>query len=69
MKKASFLVMRGIPGIAAKDEIVQVHDNGILVGRWLPLSKYNQLMEHRHALRVPSGSGYSPLTRAPRRSQ
>jgi hypothetical protein len=67
MKKASFLVTDGIPGIAAKDEIVQVHDNGILIGRWLPISKYPKLMQSRHSLRVPSKGGYSPLTRPPRR--
>ena len=37
MKKTSFLVTDGIPGIAAKDEIIRVNDNGILIGRWLPL--------------------------------
>ena len=33
MKKTSFLVTGGIPGIAAKDEIIRVNDHGILIGR------------------------------------
>jgi hypothetical protein len=67
MKKASFLVTESIPGIAAKDEIVQVHDNGILVGRWLPISEYPKLMKNRRSLRAPTEKGYSPQTRPPRR--
>jgi len=53
MKKASFLVTKSIPGIAAKGEIIRVSENGILVGRWLSISKYPQLMESRHSLRPP----------------
>ncbi len=67
MKKASFLVTESIPGIAAKGEIIKVSDDGILIGRWLSLSKYPQLMKNRRSLRAPSGSQYSPPTRSPRR--
>ena len=63
MKKTSFLVTEGIPGIAAKDEILRVNDHGILIGRWLPLAKYPQLVESRHLLRVFSQSQYAPPTR------
>ncbi len=63
MKKASFLVKRGIPGIAAKDEIIRVNDHGILIGRWLPLDKYPDLVESRHLLRVFAQKQYSPPTR------
>ena len=66
MKKASFLVTESIPGIAAKGEIIRVSDDGILLGRWLSLSKYPQLMKNRDSLRAPSGSQYSPPTRSPR---
>ena len=67
MKKASFLVTRGIPGIAAKDEIIKVNDHGILIGRWLPISQYPQLMKSRHLISDFSASQYSPPTRPPRR--
>jgi hypothetical protein len=67
MKKESFFVTRGIPGIAAKGEIIKMDDNGILVGRWLPISKCPQLMNSRDRLRVLSTSSYSPETRPPRR--
>ena len=67
MKKGSFLVTDGIPGVAAKGEIIRVDDHGILIGRWLPLSKYPKLMNNRHLLRVPSKDPYSPPTRPPRR--
>ncbi len=66
MKKASYLVTGSIPGIAAKGEIIKVCDEGILVGRWLSISKYPKLMENRDSLRPPSGSQYSPPTRSPR---
>ena len=66
MKKASFLVTRGIPGIAAKDEIIRVNDHGILIGRWLPISKYPQLIKSRHLLSDFSASRYYPPTRPPR---
>ena len=67
MKKASFLVTNGIPGIAAKGEIVKVSDDGILVARWLPMSKYPKLMASRDSLRPPSKGQHSPPTRSPRR--
>ena len=67
MQKASFLVTDGIPGIAAEGEIIKVSEDGILIGRWLSISKYPQLMESRHSLRPTSGSQYSPPTRSPRR--
>ena len=51
MKKASFLVTNGIPGIAAKGEIIKVSDDGILVARWLPMSKYPKIMASRDSLR------------------
>ena len=57
MKKASFLVTNGIPGIAAKGEIVKVSDDGILVARWLPMSKYPKLMASRDSLRSASSCG------------
>ena len=67
MKKASYLVTDSIPGIAAKGEIIKVCDDGILIGRWLSISQYPRLMESRDSLRSPSGSQYSPPTRASRR--
>lgn len=67
MKKGSFFVKDGIPGIAAKGEIIKMDDNGILVGRWLPMSKYPQLMNNRHRLRALAPGSYSPETRPPRR--
>ena len=52
MKKESYLATHGIPGIAAKGEIIKVTEEGILVGRWLPMSKYPQLMKNRQSLRA-----------------
>ena len=69
MKKASYLVTDGIPGVAAKGEIIKVSDDGILIGRWLPMSKYPQLMKNRQFLRAPSTNPHSPPTRPPRRSR
>ncbi len=63
MKKTSFLVTGGIPGIAAKDEFIKVNDHGILIGRWLPLSKYPLLVESCHLLRVFTQSHYAPPVR------
>ena len=63
MKNAAFLVTDGIPGIAAKDEIIRVNDNGILIGRWLPIAKYPQLVGNRHLLRVFAQSQYFPPAR------
>ena len=57
MKNASFLVTEGIPGVATKGEIIKVSDGGILIGRWLSISKYPKLMESRDSLRPPSSSG------------
>ena len=57
MKKASFLVTDGIPGIAAEGEIIKVSDDGILVGRWLSISKYRKLMASRNSLRPASSCG------------
>ena len=37
MEKASFLVTDGIPGIASKGELIKVSDDGIHIGRWLPI--------------------------------
>ena len=67
MKKESFLVTEGIPGIAAKGEIIKTDDHGILVGRWLPISKYPKLMNNRHRLRTLTENSYSQETRPPRR--
>ena len=67
MEKASFFVTNGIPGIAAKGEVIKVSDDGILIGRWLPASKYSKLMNSRDSLRPTSGNPYSPPTRSPRR--
>ncbi len=69
MKKASYLVTDGIPGVAAKGEIIKVSDDGILIGRWLPMSKYYLIMQSRDSLRTPSAGRHSPPTRAPRRSR
>ncbi len=69
MKNASFLVTEGIPGVAAKGEIIKVSDGGILIGRWLPISKYPKLMESRDSLRTPSVGQHSPPSRPPRRSR
>ena len=66
MKKESFLVTDGIPGIASKDEIIRVNDHGILIGRWLPISKYDELMKSRHLLCDLPTSDYSPPARPPR---
>ena len=66
LEKTSFLVTDGIRGIAAKDEIIRVNDHGILIGRWLPISKYSQLMKSRHLLHIFSLDKYSPPTREPR---
>ena len=57
MKKASFLVTDGIAGIAAEGEIINVSDDGILVGRWLSISKYRKLMASRDSLRSASSCG------------
>ncbi len=54
MEKASFLVTDGIPGFAAKGEIIKVSDDGIHIGRWLPISKYPELMKSRDSLGPPS---------------
>ena len=63
MKNTAFIVTDSIPGIAAKDEIIRVNDHGILIGRWLPLEKYPQLVESRHLLRVFAQKQYTPPTR------
>ena len=68
MKKASFLVTDGIPGIASKGEIIKVSDNAILVGRWLPISKYPELMENGDSLLPTSEAEYSPEARPRRHS-
>jgi hypothetical protein len=65
-KQTSFVVTNSIPGIAAKDELIRVNDHGILIGRWLPLDKYDELMRSRHLLRVFTGGPYSTPTRPPR---
>ena len=67
MRKESFLVTDGIPGIAAKGEIIKVTEDGILVGRFLPMSKYPQLVKNRQSLRAPTTNPHSPPTRPPRR--
>ena len=70
MKNTAFIVTDGIPGIAAKDEIIRVNDHGILIGRWLPLEKYPELVESRHLLRVFSQTEqYTPPTRPVRQSR
>ena len=67
MKEGSFFVTHGIPGIAAKGEVIKMGDDGILIGRWLPMSKYPQIMNNRHRLRTLTSDSYSPQTRPPRR--
>ena len=57
MKKASFLVTDGIPGIAAEGEIIKVSDEGIVIGRWLSISKYPKLMASSDSLRSASSCG------------
>ena len=54
MEKASFLVTDGIPGFAAKGETIKVSDDGIHIGRWLPISMYPKLMESSDSLGPPS---------------
>ena len=54
MEKASFLVTDGIPGFAAKGETIKVSDDGIHIGRWLPISMYPKLMESSNSLGPPS---------------
>ena len=45
--KERWVVLEGIPGIASKDEIIIVKpDRGIIVSRYLPLSKYPDLMAY-----------------------
>ena len=69
MKNTACIVTDSIPGIAAKDEIIRVNDHGILIGRWLPLEKYRQLVENRPLLRVFSQSQYSPPARPIRQAR
>ena len=69
MKNTSFVLTEGIPGIAAKDEIIRVNENGILIGRWLPLGKYPQLVQSRHLLRVFAQSQYFPPARPLRQAR
>ncbi len=57
MKKASYLVTKSIPGIAAEGEIIKFSDDGVLIGRWLSMSKYDKLMESRDSLRPASSRG------------
>ena len=52
-RKERWVVLDDIPGIAMRDELIVVDHRGILVGRWLPMSKYPALMESRHLLRLP----------------
>jgi hypothetical protein len=64
MEKASFLVTDGIPGFAAKGEIIKVSDDGIHIGRWLPISKYSELMKSSDSLGPPSETqGFLPIRR------
>jgi hypothetical protein len=67
MEKASFLVTDGIPGFAAKGETIKVSDDGIHIGRWLPISMYPKLMESSDSLGPPSGDQYLLSNRVPRR--
>ena len=69
MKNTSFVLTEGIPGIAAKDEIIKVNENGILIGRWLPLGKYPLLVQSRHLLRVFAQSQYFPPARPLRQAR
>ena len=58
-RKERWIVLDDIPGIAMRDEIIIVRpDQGIIVGRWLPLSRYDALMESRRLLRLPSPLPY-----------
>ncbi len=57
MKKASFLVTDGISGVAAEGEIIKVSEDGIVIGRWLSISKYPKLMASRDSLCSASSSG------------
>ena len=71
MEKAAFLVTDGIPGFAAKGETIKVSDDGIHIGRWLPISMYPKLMESSDSLGPPSGNEYflsNRLARRPRGS-
>ncbi len=68
MQKASFLVTDGIPGFAAKGEIIKVSDDGIHIGRWLPISEYPELMKSRASLGPPSETPEFLPPRRPRAS-
>ena len=67
MEKASFLVTDGIPGFAAKGETIKVSDDGIHIGRWLPISMYSKLMESSDSLGPPSADEYFVSNRLARR--
>ena len=67
MEKAAFLVTDGIPGFAAKSETIKVSDDGIHIGRWLPITMYPKLMESSDSLGPPSADQYFQLNRVPRR--
>ena len=46
-RKERWIAIDDIPGIAAKDEIIIVNSaRGIIVCRWLPLSKYSELRKY-----------------------
>lgn len=46
--KTRWIAIDIVPGIAVRDEIIIVNSaRGILVTRWLPLSKYPDLMKYR----------------------
>ena len=66
MQKASFLVTDGIPGIAAKGETIKVSDEGIHIGRWLPISRYPELMKSQDSLGPPAGTREFLPARRPR---
>ena len=70
MEKASFLVTDGIPGFAAKGETIKVSDDGIHIGRWLPISMYPKLMESHDSLGPSSAASGDQhfLPRRPRAS-
>ena len=65
-RKERWIVIDDIPGIAMRDEIIVIDHRGILVGRWLPMSKYDALMASRHLLRLPAPLPYTFDTSRPR---
>ncbi len=60
--KERWIVTEGISGIASKNEIITVNPaHGLLVTRWLPLTRYGELMDYRDALASPDPYWDDPM--------